>query len=110
LPSTYVHQPSQHYFLSFHFIDNISSSTMKIALALASALSASAFRGMRRGTEELPADVLSLYQKLENHPLAKRQEDALAIWKAQSNCGTRLCPTFDEKGRFPSTRLGRTSD
>ncbi|KAI5363775.1 putative chloroperoxidase [Septoria linicola] len=75
---------------------------MKTALVLASALGASAFPGLRRGVEGLPTEVLSLYQNLENHPLAKRQEDALGISKAQSNCGTRFCPTFDENDQLVS--------
>ena len=71
---------------------------MKSALILTSALSAAAFPGMRRGTEGIPHEIRALYENPQNHALAKRQQDALGISKAESNCGTRLCPTFDAKG------------
>lgn len=71
---------------------------MKSTLILASALGASAFPGMRRGIDGIPHEIRSLYADLEGSDLVKRQEDALGISRAQSNCGTRLCPTFDEQG------------
>ncbi|GIZ48876.1 hypothetical protein CKM354_001191900 [Cercospora kikuchii] len=75
---------------------------MKTTLILASALGASAFPGMRRGIDGIPHEIRSLYADLEGSDLVKRQEDALGISRAQSNCGTRLCPTFDEQDQLVS--------
>lgn len=70
---------------------------MKTTLLLASALSAAAFPQLsNRGLSD---EVSQFMQNPQGHALAKRQEDALGISAAQSNCGTRACPTFDEKGR-----------
>lgn len=71
---------------------------MKSTLILAGALGAAAFPGMRRGTNGIPHEIRALYENPASLDLAKRQQDSLGISKAQSNCGTRLCPTFDEKG------------
>jgi len=68
---------------------------MKTTLLLASALSAAAFPQLsNRGLSD---EVSQFMQNPQGHALAKRQEDALGISAAQSNCGTRACPTFDEK-------------
>lgn len=72
---------------------------MKATLILASALSAAAFPQMKgRG---LSPEVARFMENAESHPLEKRQQDALGISAAQSNCGTRACPTFDAKGIYP---------
>lgn len=69
---------------------------MKTTLILASALSAAAFPHLN--DRSLNDEVNKFLGNVENHPLAKRQEDALGISRAQSNCGTRACPTFSEQG------------
>jgi hypothetical protein len=68
---------------------------MKASLILASALGAAAFPGLRTGG--VPLEIRSLLDNAQDHDLEKRQQDALGISKAESNCGTRLCPTFDEE-------------
>lgn len=71
---------------------------MKSTLVLAGALGAAAFPGMRRGIDGVPHEIRALYEDPQYHGLAKRQQDALGISRAESNCGTKLCPIFDEKG------------
>jgi hypothetical protein len=68
---------------------------MKASLILASALGAAAFPGLRTGG--VPLEIRSLLDNPQFHGLDKRQQDALGTSKAESNCGTRLCPTFDEE-------------
>jgi hypothetical protein len=68
---------------------------MKVSLILASALGAAAFPGLKTGG--VPMEIRSLLDNPQDHGLEKRQQDALGTSKAQSNCGTRLCPTFDEE-------------
>ena len=68
---------------------------MKVSLILASALGAAAFPGLNTGG--VPMEIRSLLDNPQDHGLEKRQQDALGTSKAQSNCGTRLCPTFDEE-------------
>ncbi|CAK1367452.1 unnamed protein product [Cercospora beticola] len=74
---------------------------MKTTLILASALGAAAFPGMKRGIDGVPHEIRSLLES-EGASLKKRQEDALGISRAQSNCGPRLCPTFDEQDQLVS--------
>jgi hypothetical protein len=68
---------------------------MKASLILASALGAAAFPGLKSGS--VPLEIRALLDDSQTQDLAKRQQDALGISKAESNCGTRLCPTFNEK-------------
>ncbi|KJX98620.1 hypothetical protein TI39_contig401g00002 [Zymoseptoria brevis] len=74
---------------SKHLITTI----MKASLILASALGVAAFPGLRSGG--VPLEIRALLDNPQNHALEKRQQDALGTSKAESNCGTRLCPTFD---------------
>jgi hypothetical protein len=68
---------------------------MKASLILASALGAAAFPGMKTGG--IPLEIRALLDNPQGLDLVKRQQDALGTSRAESNCGTRLCPTFDEK-------------
>ncbi|SMY19362.1 unnamed protein product [Zymoseptoria tritici ST99CH_1A5] len=68
---------------------------MKASLILASALGVAAFPGLRSGG--VPLEIRALLDNPQGHALEKRQQDALGTSKAESNCGTRLCPTFDEE-------------
>jgi hypothetical protein len=68
---------------------------MKASLILASALGAAAFPGLQSGG--VPLEIRALLDNPQDHALEKRQQDALGTSRAESNCGTRLCPTFDEK-------------
>lgn len=69
---------------------------MKVTLLLASALSVAAFPHIN--DRDLSDKINEFLKNTQNHPLAKRQEDALGISAAESNCGTRACPTFNERG------------
>ncbi|CZT25349.1 related to oxidase [Ramularia collo-cygni] len=68
---------------------------MKTAFVLASALSATAFPFLSEGG--VSSEIAQFMENVQRHPLAKRQDAARAISAAQSNCGTRACPIFDEK-------------
>jgi len=68
---------------------------MKASLILASALGAAAFPGLQSGN--VPLEIRALLDDPQNEALQKRQQDALDTSRAESNCGTRLCPTFDGK-------------
>jgi hypothetical protein len=46
----------------------------------------------------MPSEINELLAASQDHILGKRQEDALGISRGQSNCGPRLCPTFDPEG------------
>lgn len=72
---------------------------MKTTLLLAGALGAAAFPQFNQLSErDLETEVSKFMANAQRHQLAKRQQDALGISAAQSNCGTRACPTFNEKG------------
>lgn len=46
----------------------------------------------------VPVEVTEFLANTQNHPLVRRQQDALGISAAESNCGTKACPTFDAEG------------
>ncbi|KAF7191667.1 Dothistromin biosynthesis peroxidase dotB [Pseudocercospora fuligena] len=74
---------------------------MKTTLLLAGALGASAFPHLKRGGEDLELMLRDLYHNEEKRGLMTR-DDYLGISKAESNCGTRACPTFDPKDQLVS--------
>lgn len=74
---------------------------MKTTLLLASALGASAFPHLKRGGEDLELMLRDLYHNEGKRGLMTR-DDYLGISRAESNCGTRACPTFDPKDQLVS--------
>lgn len=78
---------------------------MKTGLLLSGALGASAFPFLNNpealGEVLKTADVGNVLRDIMHSPEKRSlmtRQDYLGISKAQSNCGTRTCPTFDEKG------------
>lgn len=74
---------------------------MKTTLLLVGALGAAAFPHMKRDGGDLSIMLREIAHSPEKRALMGRQ-DFLGISKGQSNCGTRVCPTFDAKDQLVS--------
>lgn len=82
---------------------------MKTTLLLSSALGASAFPFLNNpeamsaalATTDIGNVLRDIQHSPEKRSLMTRQ-DYLGISKGESNCGTRVCPTFDEKDQLVS--------
>lgn len=81
---------------------------MKSTLLLASALGAAAFPSFKEG-RDVTMNIRTVLNNVERRSLEARQQDALGISRSESNCGTRLCPTFDGEGSIPSTNALKLS-
>ncbi|KAF2167170.1 hypothetical protein M409DRAFT_54361 [Zasmidium cellare ATCC 36951] len=74
---------------------------MKTTLILASALGAVAFPSMKN-SRDVQMNIRSVLSNVERRSLEARQQDALGISRSESNCGTRVCPTFDGEDQLVS--------
>lgn len=85
---------------------------MKTTLLLTSALGAVAFPHLKDVAKDVPLShkVRELLDNPNNHPLSKRQNDALGISAAQTNCGFLAnCDTFDAEGVCSGPVMGHVS-